>query len=124
MDNAERLCDAVCIIAHGDKVLDGEVGQVKAAHGGRVVALAVAGEARPAIAGILADRSLVARVDDQNRFYEIDLAPGADAQQLLRRVVETGAPIQRFELVQPSLHQIFLEKVGAIGVEEGMSGQG
>jgi ABC-2 type transport system ATP-binding protein len=124
MDNAERLCDAVCIIAHGDKVLDGEVGQVKAAHGGRVVALAVAGEARPAIAGILADRSLVARVDDQNRFYEIDLAPGADPQQLLRRVVETGAPIQRFELVQPSLHQIFLEKVGASGVEEGMSGQG
>jgi ABC-2 type transport system ATP-binding protein len=124
MDNAERLCDAVCIIAHGDKVLDGEVAQVKAAHGGRVVALAVAGESRPAIAGILADRSLVARVDDQNRFYEIDLAPGADPQQLLRRVVETGAAIQRFELVQPSLHQIFLEKVGATGVEEGMSGQG
>ena len=43
---------------------------------------------------------------------------------LLRRVVETGATIQRFELVQPSLHQIFLEKVGATGVEEGMSGQG
>jgi ABC-2 type transport system ATP-binding protein len=63
-------------------------------------------------------------VDDQNRFYEIKLAGGADAQVLLRRVVETGATIQRFELVQPSLHQIFLEKVGATGVEEGMSGQG
>jgi ABC-type uncharacterized transport system ATPase subunit len=39
-------------------------------------------------------------------------------------VIETGAVVQRFELVQPSLHQIFLEKVGATGVEEGMSGQG
>ena len=68
--------------------------------------------------------TLVARVDDQNRYYEINLAPGADPQLLLRRVMETGAPIQRFELVQPSLHQIFLEKVGASGVEEGMSGQG
>src|SRR5687768_10208073 len=25
MDNAERMCDSVCIIAHGDKVLDGPV---------------------------------------------------------------------------------------------------
>ncbi|HET7189346.1 MAG TPA: ATP-binding cassette domain-containing protein [Gemmatimonadaceae bacterium] len=124
MDNAERLCDAVCIIARGGKVLDGAVSSVKAAHGGKVVALSVAGESRHAIAHILADRTLVARFDDQNRFYEINLAPGADPQQLLRRVMETGAPIQRFELVQPSLHQIFLDKVGATGVEEGMSGQG
>jgi ABC-2 type transport system ATP-binding protein len=124
MDNAERLCDAVCIIARGGKVLDGGVSAVKAAHGGKVVALSVAGDSRNAIAHILADRTLVARSDDQNRFYEINLAPGADPQQLLRRVMETGAPIQRFELVQPSLHQIFLDKVGATGVEEGMSGQG
>jgi ABC-2 type transport system ATP-binding protein len=124
MDNAERLCDSVCIIARGDKVLDGAVSAVKAAHGGKVVALGVAGDARAAIAGILADRSLVARVDDQNRFYEINLASGADPQLLLRRVMETGAPIQRFELVQPSLHQIFLERVGATGVEEGMQGHG
>ena len=124
MDNAERLCDSVCIIAHGDKVLDGTVAEVKAAHAGKVVALAVASESRDAIATILADRTLVARVDDQNRFYEINLATGADAQLLLRRVVDTGAVIQRFEMVQPSLHQIFLEKVGATGVEEGMTGHG
>jgi ABC-2 type transport system ATP-binding protein len=124
MDNAERLCDAVCIIDGGNKVLDGAVSSVKAAHAGKVVALSIDGDSRPAIAHILADRSLVARADDQNRFYEINLAPGADPQVLLRRVLEAGAPIQRFELVQPSLHQIFLEKVGASGVEEGMSGQG
>ncbi|MEP6989826.1 MAG: ATP-binding cassette domain-containing protein [bacterium] len=124
MDNAERMCDAVCIIAHGDKVLDGAVSDVKAAHGTRVVALSVDGDARDRILPILADRSLVARADDQNRFYEIQLAAGADAQVLLHRVVDTGATIHRFELVQPSLHQIFLEKVGATGVEEGMSGQG
>src|SRR5207248_5128587 len=41
MDNAERLCDSVCIIARGEKVLDGEVAQVKAEHGTRVVALSV-----------------------------------------------------------------------------------
>src|SRR5476649_246747 len=49
MDNAERLCDSVCIIAHGDKVLDGAVSDVKAEHGTRVVALSVDGQARDAI---------------------------------------------------------------------------
>ena len=44
------------------------------------------------------------------------------------------ASIQRFEMIQPSLHQIFLEKVSRAGpageaaawahVEEGMSGHG
>src|SRR5215212_8095468 len=45
MDNAERLCDAVCIIARGEKVLDGGVADVKTAHGGRHVALALDGGA-------------------------------------------------------------------------------
>jgi ABC-2 type transport system ATP-binding protein len=39
-------------------------------------------------------------------------------------VIQSGALVQRFELIQPSLHQIFLEKVGATGVEPGMSGHG
>jgi ABC-2 type transport system ATP-binding protein len=128
MDNAERLCDAVCIIARGEKVLDGGVQEVKQAHGGRMVALgldrAAMNGSAAAVDAVLADRSAVARADDQNRYLEIELAPGASAQALLRRLVDAGAPITRFELVQPSLHQIFLEKVGATGVEEGMSGHG
>ena len=39
MENAERMCDAVCIIAGGRKVLDGSVSEVKEQHGGRYVAL-------------------------------------------------------------------------------------
>ena len=124
MDNAERICDSVCIIARGEKVLDGVVSEVKAAAGDRVVALSTGGNSRAALMPILTDRTLVRRADDQNRFYEIELATGADPQALLRRVVATGAPVQRFELVQPSLHQIFLERVGATGIEEGMQGHG
>ena len=127
MDNAERLCDSVCIIARGEKVLDGAVADVKAAHGGRHVALGLHGglaAIENGVGHVLGDRSLVARADDQNRFVELELAPGANPQELLRRLVAAGAPITRFELVQPSLHQIFLEKVGAAGVETGMSGHG
>jgi ABC-2 type transport system ATP-binding protein len=124
MDNAERLCDSVCIIAGGRKVLDGGVDEVRSAHGGRTVALAVDDRSRGIVAPVLADRSLVSRVDAQNRYYELELAPGADPQEILRRVVASGASVNRFELVLPSLHQIFLESVGARGVEEGMSGNG
>ena len=124
MDNAERMCDSVCIIARGDKVLDGSVSEVKAMHGGSHLAIALAGASTAAVDAILADRTLVSRVDDSSRFFEIELAEGADAQLLLRRLIDAGAVIERFERVQPSLHQIFLRKVGATGIEPGMTGQG
>ena len=134
MDNAERLCDSVCIIARGEKVLDGPVTRVKEEHGRRNIALAVHGDGMQGIASILRDTSLVKRADDSNRFFEIEMAPGADPQILLRRVIESGASIQRFEMIQPSLHQIFLEKVGGAApsgeggawarVEQGMTEHG
>ena len=124
MDNAERLCDAVCIIARGEKVLDGTVTDVKEEHGQRNIALALEGDGMQGVASILRDQSLVKRADDSNRFFEIEMAPGADPQALLRRIVESGASVQRFEMIQPSLHQIFLQKVGAQGVEDGMTGHG
>ncbi len=124
MDNAERLCDSVCIIASGAKVLDGAVSEVKAAHAGRTIALALANGASGAVASVLADRALVSRLDDSNRTFEIELASGAVPQLLLTRLVQAGADITRFELTQPSLHRIFLETVGASGVAAGMSGHG
>jgi ABC-2 type transport system ATP-binding protein len=113
MDNAERLCDSVCIIARGEKVLDGTVTGVKEEHGQRNIALSLDGDGMEGIASILRDQSLVKRADDSNRFFEIELAPRADPQALLRRIVESGAAVQRFEMIQPSLLEIFLKKVGA-----------
>lgn len=124
MDNAERLCDSVCIIAQGEKVLDGGVAEVRAAHGGRIVALSLEGSPTSAVQLVLNNRTLVARADDSNRFLEVELASGARAPDLLKALVDAGASIERFELVRPSLHRIFLEKVGATHVEDGMSGQG
>src|SRR5437868_112353 len=67
MDNAERLCDAVCIIARGEKVLDGGVAEVKAAHGGRHVALgldrASMNGASADVEAVLGVRTLVQRMD-------------------------------------------------------------
>ncbi len=124
MDNAERLCDSVCIVARGEKVLDGTVSGVKSEHNKRNIALALAGAPSDDVSAILADHSLVSRMDDNNRYFEIEMAASGNPQLLLQRLVGAGAEVQRFELIQPSLHQIFLDKVGAAGVEEGMSGHG
>jgi len=130
MENAERMCDAVCIIARGEKVLDGQVSDVRQSSGRRSVALALAGNgtapspSENGVGHVLRDTRLVRHFDDNNRYFEIELAPGADAQELLHRLIQAGARIERFELVLPSLHQIFIERVGATGVETGMSGHG
>jgi ABC-2 type transport system ATP-binding protein len=124
MDNAEKMCDSVCIIANGTKVLDGSVADVKAAAGTRNVALNLADAAHNGVAAIIHDTSLISKVDETNNSFEIELTPSANPQVLLRRLIEAGADIQRFELVRPSLHQIFLQRVGATGIEKGMSGHG
>jgi ABC-2 type transport system ATP-binding protein len=124
MDNAEKMCDSVCIIARGEKVLDGSVADVKRNAGTRNVALGLSGGAHNGVTEVLRDSRLVRKYDDTNNYFELELAPNADAQLLLRRLVDAGASIERFELMQPSLHQIFIQRVGATSVETGMSGHG
>src|SRR5450756_1791250 len=97
MDNAERLCDSVCIIARGEKVLDGTLTGVKSEHHKRNIALSLGGETSAAVSAILADHSQVARMDDSNSFFEIEMAPGGDPPVLLQRLVAAGAAVQRFE---------------------------
>lgn len=87
---------------------------VKAEHGGNNVALAVGAGGTEVLAEVLAellaDHTMIEKVDDSNRFFEIRLQPGADPQALLRTIVAAGVPVQRFELVQPSLHQMSSRK--------------
>ncbi|HTE44711.1 MAG TPA: ATP-binding cassette domain-containing protein [Gemmatimonadaceae bacterium] len=124
MDNAERMCDSVCIIARGEKVLDGSVAGVKRDAGARNIALSLAGGVQNGVGDVLRDKALVRKFDDNTNYFELELATNADSQILLRRLIDAGANIERFELMQPSLHQIFLQRVGATGIETGMSGHG
>ncbi len=124
MDNAERMCDAVCIISGGVKVLDGSVSDVRAERATNIASVVFEVAPENGVLAVLNDRSLVQHVNDGHRSAEVELAPGADPQELLARLVSAGARLERFELVRPSLHRIFLEKVGAHDVETGMSGHG
>jgi ABC-2 type transport system ATP-binding protein len=112
MEHAEKMCDRVVIIARGEKVVDGSLAEVKQQAGARHVALAFTRNAANA-GRVLADRSLVARVDDRGASAEVELAPGSDGEALLRALVSADVGISRFEIVEPSLESIFIAKVGA-----------
>lgn len=107
IEDAERLCERVCMIAGAAKVLDGTVAEVKAETGRRDVAISYEGNG-----SFLHAPDLVLNVSDHGQYVEVRLKDGADPQELLRRAVDSGARISRFELVEPSLREIFLERAG------------
>ena len=107
METAERLCHDIILINKSKKVVGGSLREVKESYGKNRIALrAAGGEA------VLADTSLVAKCDAHADEKEIELASGAEAQVLLKRLVESGATITKFEQVEPSLNDIFIDQVG------------
>ena len=107
MDQAERLCERVCLISRSRKVLDGELAALKAAERKGVIALEFTGPDR------WVGGPEIARIERVNGGLHLILEEGADHQAILRRGVEAGAEILRFDLVEPRLHEIFVRHAGA-----------
>ncbi len=106
MEIAEKLCDDVCMINRSRKVLDGRLREIRRSFSRNAVALRFEGSD-----GILNDPELVASIRPVDEEFEALLAPGANPQLLLKRLVDAGVAVSKFELVEPSLHDIFIEKV-------------
>jgi ABC-2 type transport system ATP-binding protein len=111
MEQAERMCDRIVIIARGEKVVDGTVSEVKSGFGERHIALSFV-HGKEVAERILRDRELVAKVDDYGASAEVLMAPGVDPQKLLVALVQGDVGLTRFEVVEPSLQSIFIAKVG------------
>ncbi|MBL0940721.1 MAG: ATP-binding cassette domain-containing protein [Gemmatimonadaceae bacterium] len=125
MDAAERMCDEVAIIARGEVVADGTLESLRAAHGGSGrLHIRFGANGRDRASGVLADTSLVAALDDHGQAVDVDLADGVSPQTLLRALVSHDVVIEKFDRTEISLHRIFLDRVGATGVEAGVSGHG
>jgi ABC-2 type transport system ATP-binding protein len=107
METAERLCHDILLINKSKKIVSGSLREVKESYGKNLIALRANGGN-----GVLNDRSIVASVTSHADQQEIELATNADAQILLRRLIESGAEINKFEQIEPSLNDIFIEQVG------------
>ena len=108
METAERLCHDIILINKSRKVIGGSLREVKASYGRNIIALrAVGGDA------VLSDKAIVASVEVHADEKQIELAAGADSQMLLKKLIESGATVTKFEQVEPTLNDIFINAVGS-----------
>ena len=106
MEIAEKLCDDVCMINRSRKVLDGKLRELRRSESRNAVALRCEGND-----GILKDPALVLNVRQVGDDLEVLLAEGVSPQILLKRLVDADTVVTKFEMVEPSLHDIFIAKV-------------
>jgi ABC-2 type transport system ATP-binding protein len=105
MDQVEKLCDSICLMDHGRSVLAGNMRDVKSRFERDRVVIEFEGDAS------FLDHPVVAEAKNFNGHAELRLKPQADAQQLLRAAIAV-ARVNKFELVEPSLEEIFIQTVG------------
>jgi len=108
MEMVEELCEAVAIIDRGRLVLGGPIRDVKRSSGRQVVRLGVEGDA-----GLpwLADLEGVSVVRAGEDYTELDVR-GRDPQDILTAAVARGERVTQFLIADPSIEQIFIERVG------------
>ncbi len=112
IEHAERICDHVCIIAKGEKVADGTMSEVKRLQGEHYIGITFDPFTEQAI-NLVRTSPLVASVRETGANADVVLTPNADPQDLLVALVQAGVRLKRFEFGEPTLEQVFLEKVGA-----------
>ena len=106
MDQVEKLCDTICLVDHGRSVLQGGLREIKAGYGRRFVQIEYEGDG-----SFLSRCQLVESYNNYGNYAELKLRPSADSQDLLKAAAER-ARILRFEVMEPSLEQIFIDRVG------------
>lgn len=106
METAEKLCGDIILINKSRKVVGGTIREVKESFGKNLVALRVSGGN-----GVLEDKTIVADIEEHADQKIVQLAANTDSQQLLKKLIESGAQIGKFENVEPSLNDIFIQKV-------------
>jgi ABC-2 type transport system ATP-binding protein len=106
MEQVEMMCDAICLINHGRSVLAGDLRAIKKSYGKNTVRIEYTGDD-----SFLDRPDLVEKLNRFGAMVEAKLRPGADPQEILKAAVARGVRLTRFELVEPPLHDIFIEKV-------------
>jgi ABC-2 type transport system ATP-binding protein len=106
MEQVEMMCDAICLIDKGKNILHGDLRAIKESYGKNTLRIEYSGDGN-----FLDLPHLVEKVNHFGAVVEAKLRPGADPQEILKAAVAQGARLTRFELVEPPLHDIFIEKV-------------
>ncbi|HYP28279.1 MAG TPA: ABC transporter ATP-binding protein [Blastocatellia bacterium] len=105
MEQVEQMCDDICLINRSTKVLGGSLRDVKRSFGRNTIILDYEGPASFLTEDLIKKQTRFANYD------ELLLNEDSDSQEVLRRALAAGGRVNRFELVEPSLNEIFIESV-------------
>jgi len=106
MEQVERLCDHICLVNRGTNILEGPLRAIKQQYRKNTILL----EYQGSLAFLEGDPA-VRRLDDFGTRAEVRLTEEADPHEFIRAVV-ARVQVYKFEIVEPSLNDIFIEKVG------------
>jgi ABC-2 type transport system ATP-binding protein len=105
MEQVEQMCDDICLFNQGKAVLQGNLQSIKQSFGNNTVLLDFIGDSE------FLNQLEGVRINNRStNFAEIRLLEGASPQHILE-IAMKHAEIQRFEIVQPSLQDIFISTV-------------
>lgn len=109
MDAVEAMCESVVIIDRGRVVVGGTLRDVKRSTGRRIVKLSVEGDHRLAWIAEVPGASVIRPGVERS---EIQLDPGVEPDVVLAAALARGARVTHFEIADPSLEQVFIDRVG------------
>ena len=110
MEQVEKLCDRICLIHQGKVLLEDELRAVKQAFGKNSVEIEYLGSLEP-----IRDSDYIQRINDFGQYAEVKLKSPDDYRLLLQELVQKGVDVTRFELMEPTLHEIFVQSVETHG---------
>lgn len=103
MEQAEKLCDYICMISNGNKVIDGKLNEVKARFGNNSIQFDIEGDG-----GFIHTLAGVKQVSEFNNYLELKLEDNADTNRILSEVT-ARVKVRRFDISEPSLYDIFID---------------
>ncbi|HEX7497799.1 MAG TPA: ATP-binding cassette domain-containing protein [Candidatus Limnocylindrales bacterium] len=115
METVEELCESIAILDRGRVVVGGSVREVRRSSGRQVVRLAVEGDPEVAWLSTLDGVVVTRRGQD---YTEAEVSRGVDPAVVLQTALGRGCKVHHFEIAEPSLEEIFIEKVGQIDMTE------
>ncbi|PTI68128.1 ABC transporter ATP-binding protein [Staphylococcus succinus] len=106
MEHVEELCDDVCILNKGKLVVSGPINEVKANHGNKSVIIETEHEMKEInnLPGVL-------QVERNKKEIKAMIESESIAESIYEVVIQYGF-VKRFQVVEPSLNEIFIDKVG------------
>jgi ABC-2 type transport system ATP-binding protein len=107
MEHVEELCENICILHKSNTVLKGSLREIKAAFPKERVILETAGP----IHGLESLQG-VTSVEKHVTGYELRIKDAGAAQGILHHAMAQST-VQRFQIMEPTLNEIFIKKVGS-----------